>query len=118
MGFEICLRFGAWDLELPAAGRVQMHLAGGFHDERAGMYIDSHSHPIPEPVWALYRHALELGRGKVNAVFVERDQNFPDESGWREEIRMVRRIAEEVAAVQAKFQAPMPETRNRTPHPF
>jgi uncharacterized protein len=86
---------------MPAAQRVQMHLAGGFYDERAEMYIDSHSHPIPEPVWDLYRHALELGRGKVNAVFVERDQNFPDENGWRDEIRTVRAIAEEVAGVPA-----------------
>lgn len=81
---------------MPAAGRVQMHLAGGFYDERAGMYIDSHSHPIPDPVWDLYRYSLEQGRGKVDAVFVERDQNFPDETGWRDEIRRVRCIAEDV----------------------
>jgi uncharacterized protein len=82
---------------MPHADRVQMHLAGGFYDERSGMYIDSHSHPIPDPVWDLYRHALELGHGRVGAVFVERDQNFPDENGWREEIRRVRGIAEDVA---------------------
>ena len=28
---------------MPAADRVQLHLAGGFFDEKAGMYIDSHS---------------------------------------------------------------------------
>jgi uncharacterized protein len=83
---------------MPAAGQVQMHLAGGFHDEKVNMYIDSHSHPIPEPVWKLYRHALELGRDKVHAVFIERDQEFPDEQGWREEVRTVRRIADEVTA--------------------
>jgi len=46
-----------------------------------------------------------LGRGKVDAVFIERDQNFPDETGWRSEVREVRRIAEEVCgqpAIQAK----------------
>jgi uncharacterized protein len=83
---------------MPAAGRVDMHLAGGFVDERTGEYIDSHSEPIPDEVWDLYRHALELGRGKVEAVFTERDQDFPDEAGWRGEIRKVRRIAEEVEA--------------------
>jgi hypothetical protein len=31
-------------------------------------------------------------------VFIERDQNFPDETGWREEVRTTRRIAEEVYA--------------------
>jgi uncharacterized protein (UPF0276 family) len=83
---------------MPVPERVQMHLAGGFHDEKIGMYIDSHSHPIPEPVWGLYRHALELARDKVHAVFIERDQEFPNEQGWREELRTVRRIAQEVAA--------------------
>jgi hypothetical protein len=29
-------------------------------------------------------------------VFVERDQDFPDEAGWRSEIRRVREIAEQV----------------------
>jgi uncharacterized protein len=81
---------------MPWAERVQMHLAGGFYDEKAGMYIDSHSHPIPDPVWDLYRYSLELGQGKVDAVFIERDQNFPDEQGWRQEVRRVRQIAEEV----------------------
>jgi len=86
---------------MPEAADVQMHLAGGFYDEKLQMYIDSHSHPIPEPVYALYRHALELGQGKVEAVFIERDQNFPDENGWREEARTVRRIAEEATGVPA-----------------
>jgi uncharacterized protein (UPF0276 family) len=90
---------------MPAAAAVQLHLAGGFFDEKAGKYIDSHSHPIPDPVWNLYRHSLELAQGglpqkrdKVDAIFIERDQNFPDDSGWREEVRTVRRIAEEVGA--------------------
>ena len=81
---------------MPAAERVQIHLAGGFFDEQAGMYIDSHSEPIPAAVWDLYHHALDQGRRKINTVFLERDQNFPDERGWRSEIRKVRAIAEEV----------------------
>ena len=92
---------------MPDADRVQMHLAGGFYDEKAEMYIDSHSHPIPERVWDLYRHSLELGRGKVDAVFIERDQNFPDEAGWREEVRTTRRIAEEVFAATVPGERPV-----------
>jgi len=83
---------------MPTARRVQMHLAGGYYDEKVDMYIDSHSHPVPEPVWDMYRHALRLGAGKVDAVFIERDQNFPDEAGWRQEVRTTREIAEQVAA--------------------
>ncbi len=81
---------------MPAARRVQMHLAGGYYDDEVNMYIDSHSHPIPDEVFDLYRHALRVGAGKVDSVFIERDQNFPDEDGWRAEARQVRSIAEEV----------------------
>ena len=81
---------------MPDAASVQMHLAGGLFDEQAQAYIDSHSHPIPYGVWELYRFALEQAGNKVQAVFIERDQNFPDDAGWREEIRAARRIAEEV----------------------
>lgn len=83
---------------MPAAPRVQLHLAGGFYDENAGMYIDSHSHPLPEPVWKLYEHALRVGEGKIDAVFIERDQNYPDDTEWRAEVRQVRAIAEAVAS--------------------
>jgi len=85
---------------VPAADRMQIHLAGGFYDEQAGMYIDSHSHPIPEPVWDLYRFALDRAPGKIDAVFIERDQNFPDEEGWRQEVRLARKIAETAGAVR------------------
>ena len=81
---------------MPSAERVQMHLVGGYFEDEIRMYVDSHSHPIPEGVWKLYRHAFQQAGRKVNAVFVERDQNFPDENGWRKEIREVRRIAEEI----------------------
>jgi hypothetical protein len=83
---------------MPAAPRVQMHLAGGYVDKKSGLYMDSHSEPIPKAVWDLYRYALELGRGKVDAVFIERDANFPSEAGWRAEVRRARRIAQEVEA--------------------
>jgi uncharacterized protein (UPF0276 family) len=83
---------------LPHARRVQMHLAGGYWDEDAGRYFDSHSRPIHDEVWDLYRLALREGRSRVDAVFIERDADYPDEAGWRSEARQARRIAEEVAA--------------------
>jgi uncharacterized protein (UPF0276 family) len=81
---------------MPLASRVEMHLAGGFFDERSKRYIDSHSRPVPDDVWDLYRYALTLARGKVDAVFIERDMDFPDEAGWRSEVRQARDIALEV----------------------
>ena len=78
---------------VPAARRLQIHLAGGFVDPQSGLYIDSHTEPIDDPVWDLLRLALRLGRGKVDAVFIERDANFPTEEGWSAEIRQVHRAA-------------------------
>lgn len=88
------------DAVMPVAPRVEMHLAGGFVSEDTGEYIDSHSEPIHEEVWDLYRYSLEKGRGKVDAVFIERDANFPDDRGWRDEVYKVRRIALEVEAAR------------------
>ncbi len=82
---------------MPVARRVQLHLAGGYFDEDAEMYFDSHSEPVPPEVWDLYRFSLELGRGKIDAVFIERDDNFPNEEGWRSEVRQARSIAVSVA---------------------
>jgi uncharacterized protein len=87
---------------MPFAPRVQMHLAGGYFDARARRYFDSHSYPVHQEVWDLYRFALEQGRGKVEAVFIERDADFPTEAGWRSEVRQARAIAEEVAALEVR----------------
>lgn len=83
---------------LAHAPKAQIHLAGGVFDEKLQMHIDTHSHPIPDPVFDLYQFALLRGHGKITAVFVERDQNFPGEEGWRGEIGRVREIAEAVDA--------------------
>jgi hypothetical protein len=80
---------------MTAAGRVQMHLAGGYFDEERGLYIDSHSEPISDEIWDLYRFALVEAAGKVEAVFIERDDNFPSAAQWRAEARRARGIAEE-----------------------
>jgi uncharacterized protein (UPF0276 family) len=84
---------------IPSARRLQIHLAGGYVDEATGRYVDSHSEPIPEAVWDLYGQALRLGRGRVQAVFIERDASFPDEDGWRGELQQARRIAQETEAL-------------------
>lgn len=83
---------------MPTAPRLQIHLSGGHFDAGVGLYMDSHSRPVPDEVWGLYREAMELGRGKVDAVFIERDQNFPDEAGWRAEFRRTHGIAHAVEA--------------------
>lgn len=83
------------DEVLPTADSLQIHLAGGVFDDESGMYIDSHSHPIPDTVWDLLRHTSELAGDRIQTVFIERDQNFPDETGWLDEIQMARRVVGE-----------------------
>ena len=85
---------------MSSAERGQMHLTGGYYDEKVDMYIDSHSHSLPDQVWDLYRFALETVGDRASAVFVERDQNFPDEQGWRYEILRVRQIVEDTVGQQ------------------
>lgn len=79
---------------VPVADKIQMHLAGGYFDERWGRYIDSHSEPIPDDVWSLYEESLTLGQGKVDAIFIERDWKFPREEGWRNEVHRARHLAD------------------------
>lgn len=58
---------------LPAGAVVQLHLAGGHQDGHR--HIDSHSAPVPEPVWQLL--ARVLARCPVRAVILERDDHLP-----------------------------------------
>ena len=90
---------------LTVAPRVQMHLAGGYFDDRTGLYYDTHSEPIPDEVWDLYRYALSLAHGKVDAVFIERDQNFPSEADWRREVRTHAPYRRASGGVRMKLQA-------------
>ena len=56
------------------AGRVyQMHLAG--HSRKAKLILDTHDHPVPDPVWALYAEAQRL-TGPVSTI-LERDDRIP-----------------------------------------
>ncbi len=51
----------------------QLHLAG--HSDLGGHLIDTHDHPIVEPVWNLYRAAV-VQFGAVPTM-IERDDNIP-----------------------------------------
>jgi uncharacterized protein (UPF0276 family) len=83
---------------LATAPSVQIHLAGGFYDEPRQRYIDSHSEPIPEDVWELYRQAVKQAGDRLEAVFIERDWNYPSAEGWASEVARARAIAAEVAS--------------------
>lgn len=76
--------------------QIQIRLSGGVWDERTEFYSSSPLHPIPDIVWDLYRHALSLAHGRIDAVFIERDRGNSDHSGWRREFRRAQSIAEDI----------------------
>ncbi len=51
----------------------QIHLAG--HSRNGGLLIDTHDHPVPDPVWELYAEAVR--RFGAVSTMIERDDNIP-----------------------------------------
>jgi len=67
----------------------QLHLAG--HSDLGGHLIDTHDHPIVEPVWNLYRAAV----AQFGAVptMIERDDNIPALSELVAELQTARELS-------------------------
>ncbi len=59
---------------VPANRVGQIHLAG--HTKENGVLIDTHDHPVPDPVWVLYEKANKLF-GPVSTM-VEWDDKIPE----------------------------------------
>lgn len=77
---------------LPLERTVQIHVAG--HKRGQEMLIDTHGAPVIEPVYELLEHVLS--RTNVNAVMIERDQNFPEFDEILAELDTIRAIARRV----------------------
>jgi uncharacterized protein (UPF0276 family) len=74
---------------IPADRVQQIHLAGHMH---CGTYIiDTHDHPIIDPVWALYAKAIALF-GPVSTM-IERDDHIPPLEDLLSELEQARGIA-------------------------
>ena len=72
------------------AGRIQqIHLAG--HSDNGTHVVDTHDHPIAEPVWELYRYARE--RFGAVATLIERDDRIPPLAELVNELDRARGIA-------------------------
>jgi uncharacterized protein (UPF0276 family) len=76
---------------MPAARIRQIHLAG--HTREDDLIIDTHDHPIADPVFELYAAAVKRF-GRVSTM-IERDERIPPLSELLDELGQVRRIAEE-----------------------
>jgi uncharacterized protein (UPF0276 family) len=77
---------------LPPASIAYLHLAGP--SEQTDHVLDSHSAPVPDDVWALYRHALE--RLGPRPALIEWDQDIPALEVLLGEARRAEEIAQEL----------------------
>jgi uncharacterized protein (UPF0276 family) len=74
---------------MPRSKVRQFHLAG--HSDMGGHLIDTHDHPVIQPVWDLYAQALMLF-GDVPTM-IERDDNIPELGELVAELDTAREIA-------------------------
>jgi uncharacterized protein (UPF0276 family) len=79
---------------MPAERVQQIHLAG--HENHGDYLIDTHDHPVPDPVWALYGAALRHC-GPV-ATMIERDDNIPPLAELVAELEQARALSAQVLA--------------------
>jgi uncharacterized protein len=74
---------------IPANRVQQIHLAG--HEDHGDYIIDTHDHPVADPVWDLYAEAVRRF-GPVSTM-IERDDNIPPLDELVAELDRARRIA-------------------------
>jgi len=79
---------------IPIERVQQIHLAG--HENHGDYLIDTHDHPIPDPVWDLYGAALRRF-GPVTTM-IERDANIPPLEELCSELEAARALAERTLA--------------------
>lgn len=76
----------------------QFHLAG--HTDYGDYVIDTHDHDVPDPVWQLYKQALE--RFGWVSTMIERDDNIPPLSSLLAELEIAKNIAHQTLAPDLK----------------
>jgi uncharacterized protein len=79
---------------IPVERVQQIHLAG--HENHGDYLIDTHDHPVPDPVWELYVAALRRF-GNVSTM-IERDANIPPLAELCAELDSARQLAERTLA--------------------
>jgi uncharacterized protein len=75
----------------------QIHLAG--HSNAGRLLVDTHDHPVPEPVWQLYREAV--GRFGAVSTLIEWDDRIPGFEELIAQADLARAIETEVLGEQA-----------------
>ncbi|HMM57850.1 MAG TPA: DUF692 domain-containing protein [Rudaea sp.] len=82
---------------IPQRRVQQFHLAG--HSFQNNLIIDTHDHPVPDPVWDLYADAVRRF-GPVSTM-IERDDNIPPLAELIAELDHARAIAEPILRAAA-----------------
>ncbi len=79
--------------KIPIERTVQVHVAG--HKEHDGLVIDTHGEAVCEPVFELLEHLLK--KTHVNAIMIERDQNFPDFGEFLAQMQRIRELTDRLS---------------------
>jgi uncharacterized protein (UPF0276 family) len=95
---------------IPAARVQQIHLAG--HENHGDYLVDTHDHPVPDPVWQLYAHAVRRF-GEVSTM-IERDDHIPPLQELCAELEQARAVSA-AALGAAHAHAPSREPRAAAP---
>ncbi|HEY5836350.1 DUF692 domain-containing protein [Streptomyces sp.] len=82
--------------ELPLDRLAYVHVAGGI--ERDGVWHDTHTHPVPEPVLALLTEVAS--RATVPGVLLERDGAYPPDAELAGELTAIRTAVGRAAHVR------------------
>jgi uncharacterized protein (UPF0276 family) len=79
---------------IPGERVRQIHLAG--HEDNGTHIIDTHDHPVIDPVWSLYAEAIR--RFGPVATMIERDDRIPPLSELESELDRARAVAADALA--------------------
>ena len=79
---------------IPPERVQQIHLAG--HENHGDYLVDTHDHPVPDPVWQLYAAALK--RCGAVSTMIERDDHIPPIAELCTELDAARALCERTLA--------------------
>jgi len=80
----------------------QIHLAG--HENHGDYLVDTHDHPVPDPVWGLYASAIR--RCGAVSTMIERDDRIPPLAELCAELDQARAVAARALADAVPAAAP------------
>jgi uncharacterized protein (UPF0276 family) len=84
---------------VPAERVAQIHIAG--HSKYEKYILDTHDHPVIDPVWKLYAHAIR--RCGPTATLLEWDDRIPSfEEVHNEALKAKRFLAESVEGAEVQ----------------